>query len=111
MGTHFYRSVNNAPLVILRLLIYCILIIDILIVSGCSSVQQVRNSDPIFSALTEKSPKAYTGCVAEKWQVRYPKMTSLPTTHGFQLTLMAHGLSDAVVAMLNANKYQGKTQV
>lgn len=74
-----------------------------LAVSGCASgVKDVKQSTPIASFTSSKSPDEFAACVANKWQERDPRLTSMKVPDGVRITIKAFGMSDAVVALLDA---------
>lgn len=68
-----------------------------LLLAGCVSPSDLKNSKPTINANTAKSPKEYALCVFPRWQDARSEAVMSETTDGYRLVIGAMQLTDELL--------------
>jgi outer membrane biogenesis lipoprotein LolB len=76
------------------------------LLAGCTTPSDLRNTDPVFTASTLKSPKQYALCVLPKWQDLNAGASMSETETGYRLILANPGVgqTDEVLEVSRTQK-------
>lgn len=63
------------------------LMLGLVMLAGCASVEDLRNQEPIFSAKTDKTPEAYGACLMEQWRSIGQSPNYAPIPNGIEILI------------------------